>query len=70
MSCYNLTEPNAGSDANSSKTIAKLSKDQSKYEITGQKIWISNAGFAEVFIVFGKIEDDKYITGFVLKNLK
>ena len=70
MSCYNLTEPNAGSDANSGKTTAELSEDKSKYEITGQKIWISNAGFADVFIVFGKIEDDKYITGFVFEKSK
>ncbi len=66
ISCYNLTEPNAGSDANSGKTKAVLSADGQHYEITGQKIWISNAGFADVFIVFAKIEDDKNLTGFVL----
>ena len=66
ISCYNLTEPNAGSDANSGTTKAVLSEDKKNYEITGQKIWISNAGFAEVFIVFARIEDDKNITGFVL----
>ncbi len=66
ISCYNLTEPNAGSDANSGKTKALLSEDGTYYEITGQKIWISNAGFADVFIVFAKIEDDKNLTGFVL----
>ena len=70
ISCYNLTEPNAGSDANSGTTTAKLSEDQKYYEITGQKIWISNAGFAEVFIVFGKIGDDKNITGFVFEKSK
>ncbi len=70
MSCYNLTEPNAGSDANSGKTIAVLSNDGENYEITGQKIWISNAGFAEIFIVFGRIESDKNITGFVLEKTK
>jgi len=70
MSCYNLTEPNAGSDANSGKTIASLTKDGKSYEITGQKIWISNAGFAEVFILFGRIENDKNITGFVLEKSK
>jgi len=70
MSCYNLTEPNAGSDANSGKTTASLTSDEENYEITGQKIWISNAGFAEVFILFGRIEDDKYITGFVLEKSK
>ena len=66
ISCYNLTEPNAGSDANSGTTKAVLSEDKKNYEITGQKIWISNAGFAEVFILFARIEDDKNITGFVL----
>ena len=70
MSCYNLTEPNAGSDANSGKTTASLTSDGENYEITGQKIWISNAGFAEIFILFGRIEDDKYITGFVLEKSK
>ncbi len=65
ISCYNLTEPDAGSDANSGKTKAVLTPDGRFYEITGQKIWISNAGFADVFIVFARIEDDKNITGFV-----
>ncbi|MED5307444.1 MAG: acyl-CoA dehydrogenase family protein [Bacteroidota bacterium] len=68
IACYNLTEPEAGSDANSGKTIAVLSNDKKSYEITGQKIWISNAGFSEVFIVFARIENDKNITGFVLKK--
>lgn len=65
IACYNLTEPDAGSDANSGKTKAVLTADGKHYEITGQKIWISNAGFADVFIVFARIEDDKNITGFV-----
>jgi len=65
ISCYNLTEPDAGSDANSGKTKAVLTPDGKFYEITGQKIWISNAGFADVFIVFARIEEDKNITGFV-----
>ena len=68
LSCYNLTEPNAGSDANAGATIATLDEEKKNYEITGQKIWISNAGFAEVFIVFGRIGDDKNITGFVLEK--
>ncbi len=68
ISCYNLTEPNAGSDANSGTTKATINKEHTNYEITGQKIWISNAGFAEVFIVFARIEDDKNITGFVLNK--
>ena len=65
---YCLTEPGAGSDANSGKTKAVLSEDGSHYKITGQKMWISNAGFANLFIVFARIEDDKNITGFIVEN--
>ncbi len=65
---YCLTEPGAGSDANSGKTKAILSEDGSHYLITGQKMWISNAGFANLFIVFARIEDDKNITGFIVEN--
>lgn len=63
---YCLTEPGAGSDANSGKTKAVLSEDGTHYKITGQKMWISNAGFAHIFIVFARIEDDKNITGFIV----
>ena len=65
---YCLTEPGAGSDANSGKTKAVLSDDGKHYLISGQKMWISNAGFANLFIVFARIEDDKYITGFIVEN--
>lgn len=65
---YCLTEPDAGSDANSGKTKAVLSEDGKHYSITGQKMWISNAGFCNVFIVFARIEDDKNITGFIVEN--
>ncbi|SNZ00538.1 acyl-CoA dehydrogenase family protein [Flagellimonas pacifica] len=65
---YCLTEPGAGSDANSGKTKAVLSKDGKHYSITGQKMWISNAGFCNLFIVFARIEDDKNITGFIIEN--
>ena len=65
---YCLTEPGAGSDANSGKTKAVLSEDGTHYLITGQKMWISNAGFADLLIVFARIEDDKYITGFIVEN--
>jgi len=65
---YCLTEPGAGSDANSGKTKAILSEDGTHYLITGQKMWISNAGFANLFIVFARIEDDKNITGFIVEN--
>lgn len=65
---YCLTEPGAGSDANSGKTKAVLSEDGKTYSITGQKMWISNAGFCSVFIVFARIGDDKNITGFIVEN--
>lgn len=65
---YCLTEPGAGSDANSGKTKAVLSDDGKYYSITGQKMWISNAGFCNLFIVFARIEDDKNITGFIVEN--
>ena len=65
---YCLTEPGAGSDANSGKTKAVLSEDGTHYKITGQKMWITNAGFCSLFIVFARIEDDKNITGFIVEN--
>jgi alkylation response protein AidB-like acyl-CoA dehydrogenase len=64
---YCLTEPGAGSDANSGKTTADLSEDGKSYKINGQKMWISNAGFCSVMIVFARIEDDKNITGFIVE---
>jgi len=64
---YCLTEPSAGSDANSGKTKAVLSDDGKYYNITGQKMWISNAGFCNLMIVFARIEDDKYITAFIVE---
>ena len=64
---YALTEPGAGSDANSGKTKAVLSEDGKYYKITGQKMWISNAGFCNMMIVFARIEDDKNITGFIVE---
>ncbi|HNQ26379.1 MAG TPA: acyl-CoA dehydrogenase family protein [Aquaticitalea sp.] len=65
---YCLTEPGAGSDANSGKTTAELSADGKTYKINGQKMWISNAGFCKLFIVFARIENDKNITGFIVEN--
>lgn len=65
---YCLTEPDAGSDANSGKTKARLSADGSHYLINGQKMWISNAGFADLFIVFAKIDDDKNLTAFIVEK--
>jgi alkylation response protein AidB-like acyl-CoA dehydrogenase len=64
---YCLTEPGAGSDANSGKTKAELSSDGKSYKINGQKMWISNAGFCSLMIVFARIEDDKNITGFIVE---
>ena len=67
MGSYCLTEPGAGSDANSGKTTATLSEDGKSYKINGQKMWISNAGFCNLMIVFARIEDDKNITGFIVE---
>jgi alkylation response protein AidB-like acyl-CoA dehydrogenase len=64
---YCLTEPSAGSDANSGKTTATLSEDRKSYKINGQKMWISNAGFCNLMIVFARIEEDKNITCFIVE---
>ena len=64
---YCLTEPSSGSDANSGKTKADLSEDGSHYSINGQKMWITNGGFANLFTVFAKIEDDKNLTAFLVE---
>ncbi|MGK0389558.1 MAG: alkylation response protein AidB-like acyl-CoA dehydrogenase [Maribacter sp.] len=62
---YCLTEPSSGSDALAAKTKAELSADGKNYILNGQKMWISNAGFAHVFIVFAQVDGDKF-TGFVV----
>ena len=64
---YGLTEPNSGSDALSAKTAAKLSDDGKHYILNGQKCWITNGGFADVYTVFGKIDGDKF-TAFILER--
>jgi hypothetical protein len=64
---YCLTEPSSGSDALAAKTRADLSEDGEHYVINGQKMWISNAGFADIFIVFAQIEGDKF-TGFIVER--
>jgi hypothetical protein len=64
---YCLTEPGSGSDALAAKTRADLSADGKHYLMTGQKMWISNAGFADIFIVFAKIDGDKF-TGFIVER--
>jgi alkylation response protein AidB-like acyl-CoA dehydrogenase len=66
--CYCLTEPDAGSDANSGKTKATLSADGKHYLITGQKMWITNGGFANIMIVFAKIDNDKNLTAFIVEK--
>lgn len=63
---YCLTEPDSGSDANSAKTKAELTTDGKHYLINGQKMWITNGGFADVLTVFARIEDDKYLTAFIV----
>ncbi len=57
---YGLTEPNSGSDALGAKTTAKLSADGKHYLLNGQKCWITNGGFADVYTVFAKIDGDKF----------
>ncbi len=64
---YCLTEPSSGSDALAAKSHAKLSADGKHYILNGQKMWISNAGFADVFIVFAQIDGDKF-TGFIVER--
>ena len=64
---YGLTEPNSGSDALSAKTTAKLSEDGKYYILNGQKCWITNGGFADVYTVFAKIDGEKF-TGFIVER--
>ncbi|MCD8539256.1 MAG: acyl-CoA dehydrogenase family protein [Leadbetterella sp.] len=65
---YCLTEPDSGSDANSGKTRAELTPDGKFYKLNGQKMWITNGGFADVFIVFAKIDDDKNLSAFIVEK--
>lgn len=64
---YCLTEPGAGSDANSGKTKAVLSEDGKHYILNGQKMWITNGGFADFMTVFAKIDDDKDLSAFLVE---
>jgi len=64
---YGLTEPNSGSDALSAKTSARLSEDGKYYLLNGQKCWITNGGFADVYTVFAKVDGDKF-TGFIVER--
>jgi len=65
---YCLTEPGAGSDANSGKTKAVLSADGKHYVLNGQKMWITNGGFADVYTVFAKIDDDENLSAFIVER--
>jgi alkylation response protein AidB-like acyl-CoA dehydrogenase len=65
---YCLTEPNAGSDANAGKSKAVLSSDGNQYILNGQKMWITNGGFADVFTVFAKIDNDRVYSAFIVES--
>ncbi len=69
---YCLTEPDSGSDANSGKTKAVLSEDGKHYVLNGQKMWITNGGFADLFIVFAKVDErgqtDKNLSAFIMER--
>ncbi len=67
FAAYCLTEPDSGSDALAAKTKAILSEDAKHYVLNGQKMWITNAGFADVFVVFAQIDGDKF-TGFIVER--
>jgi len=64
---YGLTEPNSGSDALGAKTAAKLSEDGKYYILNGQKCWITNGGFAQVYTIFAKVDGDKF-TAFIVER--
>lgn len=68
IAAYALTEPGAGSDANAGRASATLSEDGSHYLLNGQKIWITNGGIADVFIVFAKIGEDKNLSAFIVER--
>jgi alkylation response protein AidB-like acyl-CoA dehydrogenase len=67
IGAYGLTEPNSGSDALGAKTTARLSADGKYYVLNGQKCWITNGGFADVYTVFAKVDGDKF-TGFIVER--
>jgi alkylation response protein AidB-like acyl-CoA dehydrogenase len=65
---YCLTEPSSGSDANSGKTKAVLSSDGKHYILNGQKMWITNGGFADIYTVFAKIDNDDNLSAFIVEK--
>ncbi len=68
MAAYCLTEPGAGSDANSGRTKAVLSEDGKHYILNGQKMWITNGGFADIQTVFAKIDNDRVLSAFIVER--
>lgn len=68
IGAYCLTEPDAGSDANSGKTSATLSEDGKHYILNGQKMWITNGGFADAQVVFAKIDKDRILSAFIVES--
>jgi alkylation response protein AidB-like acyl-CoA dehydrogenase len=68
LAAYCLTEPGAGSDANAGTTKAVLSDDGKHYILNGQKMWITNGGFADLFTVFAKIENDRVLSAFLVES--
>ncbi|ALC84577.1 acyl-CoA dehydrogenase [Bacillus sp. FJAT-22090] len=67
ISAYALTEPGSGSDALGAKTTAKLNAEGTHYILNGEKQWITNAGFADVFVVYAKVDGDKF-TAFIVEK--
>jgi alkylation response protein AidB-like acyl-CoA dehydrogenase len=67
ISAYALTEPGSGSDALGAKTTAKLNAEGTHYVLNGEKQWITNAGFADVFVVYAKVDGDKF-TAFIVEK--
>jgi alkylation response protein AidB-like acyl-CoA dehydrogenase len=67
VTAYALTEAGSGSDALAAKSTAKLSEDGKHYTLNGEKMWISNAGFSDIYVVFAKVDGDKF-SGFVVEN--
>ncbi len=68
LAAYCLTEPGAGSDANAGTTKAVLSDDGKHYILNGQKMWITNGGFADLFTVFAKIDNDRVLSAFLVES--
>lgn len=68
IGAYCLTEPGAGSDANSGKTNAKLSEDGKHYILNGQKMWITNGGFCDTQVVFAKVDNDRILSAFIVES--